>query len=97
MSIIALVICLLVLSYMILAAAGVFRRRILAAFTWIGISILSALGIYGLAHVLQDFLPRLYDLATPAWILVAVATLAIGFAKVLGRPSKTESAQQVAP
>ena len=85
MTVIVIAICLLVIGYITLAAIGAFRRCISTAFTWIGISLMSAMVFYGLSYVLQDFLPRLYELAMPASVFAAATTLAIGFSKVLGR------------
>jgi hypothetical protein len=97
MTIIALAFCILIIGYIILAVFGVIRSRAALAFKWIGISVLSVFAVYAMFYVLQDLLPRLHQLTTPSCIVVAAATLAIGFSKVFGAHAKIPRAQQVAP
>ena len=97
MAIVPLAFCLLIIGYIILAVFGVIRSRAALAFKWIGISVLSVFTLYAIFYVLQDLLPRLYQLTTPSCIVVAAATLAIGFWKVYGADARISRAQQVAP
>ena len=97
MTIIVLSFCLLIIGYIILAAFGFIRSRAKLAFKWIGISVLSVFAVYAVFYVLQDLLPRLYELTTPSCIVVAAATLAVGFSKVFGAHTRTSGSQQDAP
>jgi uncharacterized membrane protein (Fun14 family) len=88
MDIISLIICIIFIGYLILVAIAACRKRIRIALRWIGLSILSVIATFGIIYVLQDLLPRLYEIKHLCYITVAAASLAFAYVKVLGAQPK---------
>jgi len=88
MDIISLLLCIIFIGYLILAAIAACRKRIGVAYKWIAISILSVITTFGIIYVIQDLLPRLYEIRFLCYITVAATSLCIAYAKTLRASSK---------
>ena len=88
MSIISLSGIIVLLAYFGLLVTGIAKNKSLLAFKWLAISIAAVAVIYTVGYVLQDALPRLYELTPLLCAISLLITLILGFTKILANPVK---------